>query len=233
VDRPLPDGDFTCHRSVIGSVRLPFSDCFQTFDLWSAYMKMSPQEFQKALSQNSLVRPFVLQGLAKESDDGAALMFSIDGCGTWIPVPLELIEEVDFLNHVPCKDHSHPLVRLVLKRPAGDGAVFSGLLESLMNHLRKGTAEKRPIGETQNTQRTGRRIRHGRRGRSRAETESDFYYAGCKAMCYDSAYYVYGEGGGSDCNYAWDGCFSDLDYQCADQGGVVLSTRVGTYCEEG
>ena len=198
--------------------------------------KMSPAEFQKALTNKTLKNPLVLQGLAKESDDAKSIMFSQDGCTTWTAVPVELIEDIDFLGDVACKDHSHPLVRLNLKRPTGDGLVFSNLLEGLLSHVRRSSSRPQPAAQSPNPPSAAARSRRDSRrsNRPRGDMERTYYVAGCRAQCYNSAYNVYGEGASyTDCNLAWDACFDDLDYECSGQGGVVLSTRVGTYCEEG
>ena len=181
--------------------------------------KMSPTEFQQALAAKTLRSPLILTGLAKEADDNSSIMFSPDDCLTWIRIPLTLLEEIEFLGEVPCKDHSHPLVRLNLKRPSGDESVFAELLEGLLSYMRRSTA--RPVSRPEpasrlDLSRASRMVRRGR-GRTRHEPVSAraWYNAGCRANCYDTPYAVFTEGEGSDCNNAWDACFSDLDYECA------------------
>ena len=73
--------------------------------------------------------PLSVTGLVKLPDDEGvrgrgketaikALQFAHgSNCDHWITVPLTLIDRVDFLRVVRCKDHSHPLVTLVFSLP--------------------------------------------------------------------------------------------------------------------
>jgi hypothetical protein len=78
--------------------------------------------------------PMSATGLVKLPDDEAvkgkgkakvieALQF-VHGsdCDHWVSVPLRLIDRVDFLRVVRCKDHSHPLVTLIFSVPETDEA---------------------------------------------------------------------------------------------------------------
>jgi hypothetical protein len=38
-------------------------------------------------------------------------------CENWIRIRLTSIETIELVNFVPCDDHNHPLVLLVLKQP--------------------------------------------------------------------------------------------------------------------
>jgi hypothetical protein len=79
-------------------------------------------EFLRALGEGSLAEPITREGVAKpDPGDPKAFLFSEGGsCGPWLKVPGEVVESVDFLRTVPCKDHEHPFVRLHLKRPGKD-----------------------------------------------------------------------------------------------------------------
>jgi hypothetical protein len=73
--------------------------------------------------------PLSATGLVKLPDDEkvkskgkenviASLQFAhANDCEHWVNVPLMLIDCVDFLRVVRCKDHSHPLVTLIFSVP--------------------------------------------------------------------------------------------------------------------
>jgi hypothetical protein len=73
--------------------------------------------------------PLSATGLVKLPDDEGvkakgretvitALQFAHGSdCSQWVTVPLTLIDRVDFLRVVRCKDHSHPLVTLIFSLP--------------------------------------------------------------------------------------------------------------------
>jgi hypothetical protein len=63
--------------------------------------------------------PLTTTGLVKLSeDDGDALLFAhANDCSNWVKIPVSLLESVEFLRTMPCKDHSHPLVTLLFRAP--------------------------------------------------------------------------------------------------------------------
>jgi hypothetical protein len=82
-------------------------------------------EFLKSLSEESLKEPLVKIGMAKKDDDSEDTVLFAEGgvCEDWISVPVGVIEQVTFLQTVPCRDHRHPLVMIEFKEPeAGDRA---------------------------------------------------------------------------------------------------------------
>ena len=101
-----------------------------------------PVDFLSKLSTDDLSNPSEVSivGLAK-SDEGSpsAVHFSYSlACEQWVSIPIELIEGVDHLKTVPCKDHQHPLVRIKLKRPdelRDDISFFIGLIAQMQTML--------------------------------------------------------------------------------------------------
>jgi hypothetical protein len=67
--------------------------------------------------------------LPEEED---ALLFSCGSdCTNWVGIPLRLIDHVQFWRVLPCKDHSHPFVTLVLASPSHpDATVFAEIARS-------------------------------------------------------------------------------------------------------
>jgi len=91
----------------------------------------APEEFLARLARGEISRPIVFTGMVKRSeDDSACLLFARGNCTNWIKIPLSSIEQIEVLDIVPCKDHTHPLVKLRLKRPQTDeGILFSSLTQ--------------------------------------------------------------------------------------------------------
>jgi hypothetical protein len=83
-----------------------------------------PAEFISLLASNQLDEPIHLTvyGLVKaDENDSSVLLFSISAsCEQWIRIPVSLISSVQHGGNVSCKDHQHPLVRIVLAEPNKD-----------------------------------------------------------------------------------------------------------------
>src|SRR5262249_50996617 len=95
----------------------------------------SAAEFVKALADGTLKEAVTREGMAKpDPEDSQAFLLSEDGsCRSWLKVPFDLIEKVEFLGTRPCKDHKHPFVRLHFKEPPKANplaALFAGLVRS-------------------------------------------------------------------------------------------------------
>jgi hypothetical protein len=68
-----------------------------------------------ALKSGDLSHDDVYVGMVKESEKENHIAFAPGSCDDgWIDVPAKLVGKVEVLRHVPCHDHSHPLVRLAL-----------------------------------------------------------------------------------------------------------------------
>lgn len=81
----------------------------------------SGEEIVEAIRAGEMKPQAVLAGLAKVDDeDAGVLLHSSDGCRTWNRIPVDLIERVDHLTTVRCKDHSHPFVRIHLREIEDD-----------------------------------------------------------------------------------------------------------------
>ena len=80
--------------------------------------------------------PFFIIGMVKKSDGKEkTIEFAPGGnCSNWVTIPLEFIEDVEMLKTIPCKDHSHPLVKLNLKTPkTTEGGIFYALIKGMMH----------------------------------------------------------------------------------------------------
>ena len=54
-------------------------------------------------------------------------------CAVWLPIPVGLIEKVDYLGKIDCKDHQHEHVRLHFVNPTTDeGRALANLLKHLI-----------------------------------------------------------------------------------------------------
>jgi hypothetical protein len=80
-----------------------------------------PADFLSKLSKNNLPNPTEVSivGLVKSDEaNPSAIHFSYSlPCEQWLSIPIEIVETIDHLGTVPCKDHQHPLVRIKFKRP--------------------------------------------------------------------------------------------------------------------
>ncbi len=99
----------------------------------------TPYEFLDRLRRDEIRRPIVLYGMVKpaEDDDDYLLFARGSVCENWIRIRLTSIETIEFLNFVPCDDHTHPLVLLVLKQPETDeGQLFASLVQATSGQTR-------------------------------------------------------------------------------------------------
>ena len=100
----------------------------------------TPEEFLDRLKRDEMRRPIVLHGMVKpaEDDDDYLLFAHGSACENWIRIRLNSIETIEFLNFLPCDEHTHPLVLLVLKQPETDeGQLFASLAQASFSQDRK------------------------------------------------------------------------------------------------
>jgi hypothetical protein len=83
-----------------------------------------PREFLDQLSRDALVEPAdltVYGPVADDPEDETVLRIALSRpYDRWLRVPLSLIAAVNYARNVSCGDHTHPFVRLSLRRPAAD-----------------------------------------------------------------------------------------------------------------
>ena len=84
----------------------------------------SGEEFAEVLSSGTLQETVQLVGMAKKSDyDQDAILFAPGvSCLRWIPIPVSMIEQVDWFGKVACGDHMHDKVCMTLKECKGPEA---------------------------------------------------------------------------------------------------------------
>lgn len=110
------------------------------------------EEFAKALSDGTLKESIVRMGMVKpDAEDSTAILFAESGCGDWIKVPIDLIDEVTHLATAKCEDHEHPMVQIRFKEPEGSGAarLFADLARKSAQPFLgygEGRAEELPLG---------------------------------------------------------------------------------------
>ena len=85
-----------------------------------------PVEFVSGLAANQLGEPvdLTLFGLVKaDENERSIVLFSISSaCEQWVPIPVSFITSIQHIRNVSCKDHQHPLVRIVLAEPKKEDA---------------------------------------------------------------------------------------------------------------
>jgi hypothetical protein len=98
-----------------------------------------PYEFLDRLKRDDIYPPIVLIGMVKPADDEDDYLLFAPGqvCENWTRIRLSSIESISVQSFVPCDDHKHPLVLLVLKQPETDeGRLFSSLIQSTSGQTR-------------------------------------------------------------------------------------------------
>lgn len=78
---------------------------------------LSGKELEAFLSQPAELALGTLTGMAKPSASAGSISFAPGGCENWVDIPVSLIKKAEVLGQQPCRDHTHPLVRLTLKAP--------------------------------------------------------------------------------------------------------------------
>jgi hypothetical protein len=97
---------------------------------------LSAPDFFEKLQQDKLTgfSSFSIIGMVKKSGGyEKTIEFAAGGnCSNWVTIPIELIEDVEVMKIIACKDHSHPLVKLNMKPPkTPEGKIFSALFEAM------------------------------------------------------------------------------------------------------
>jgi len=95
--------------------------------------KYSASEFIEKLKSDDFGAPsLVFHGMVKVGEDENHLLFANGTyCSNWTAIPINIIESIDFIELVPCKDHAHPLVYLTIKEPTSEEAkMFASMARS-------------------------------------------------------------------------------------------------------
>jgi hypothetical protein len=110
--------------------------------IWSKNMRTyDPKEFVAQSKVNKLPEPgeLAVAGLIKTGEDEEHIYFSSSrACTEWLPVPIGLIQSIQHLMNVACKDHQHPLVRIIFKRAdevGPEAAFFMAMLSRAQKAL--------------------------------------------------------------------------------------------------
>lgn len=78
----------------------------------------SGSDLEKALTEGTLTQAQTpLTGMVKPSEKSGHVSFTQAGCDTWVDLPTDMIERADHVGQHPCRDHSHPVMRVTLKEP--------------------------------------------------------------------------------------------------------------------
>lgn len=77
----------------------------------------SSKDLMAALKPESQVPELV--GLIKEQDgdDSIVLFAHPSSCDHWVAISIKDIDDIKLIRNVICGDHSHPLAKVVLKKP--------------------------------------------------------------------------------------------------------------------
>ena len=187
----------------------------------------APGDFLKALSEGGLREPILKTGMVKQDESSPdALLFSEGGsCASWTKIPLDLIEQIEFIRTVRCRDHEHPLVRLHLKEPDPANtvaAVFAALVKAAPSQQVPSAV---PLRETRH-----RGSDVGARHPKAARALGTYYGASGIAHCGNGQFLRCGVA----CNYDTAGgaivaVERDADYTCYNRGDLLSLNDVETW----
>lgn len=90
----------------------------------------SGADLEEALEEGTLDQTQTpLTGMVKQSEKSGHVRFSQSGCDSWVDLPTDMIEHADHVGQRPCRDHSHPVMRITVKEPKDStGKVLRALL---------------------------------------------------------------------------------------------------------
>jgi hypothetical protein len=95
----------------------------------------APAEFVSHLTADELPDPIALSvlGLVKlDGNDATNVLYTSSlSCNDWLPIPISMIDSIQHMRTIACKDHQHPLVKITFNKPEKgrtDVAVFMALL---------------------------------------------------------------------------------------------------------
>ena len=94
--------------------------------------RLTGSALEKALRSGGLDAPSLeIVGMVKASDEEGRISFSATDCESWTDVPTDLIKHAERVGESPCRDHTHPVFRLVLADSDDPAAkVLSAVLAS-------------------------------------------------------------------------------------------------------
>jgi hypothetical protein len=84
----------------------------------------NPSDFVAKLARNELPDPteLAIVGLVKSEEmSPTVLYFSLSpACEKWLAIPTELIDSIEHLSTITCRDHKQPVVRIRFKQAEKD-----------------------------------------------------------------------------------------------------------------
>jgi hypothetical protein len=87
---------------------------------------------EEALRSGQLDKPALeLVGMVKSAEEPGKIAFTPTDCESWVEIPVGLIETAEQVGQRSCRDHTHPVFRLHLKKPKDPEAqILAALLTS-------------------------------------------------------------------------------------------------------
>ena len=150
---------------------------------------LTAADFFEKLQHDKLdtTAPLYLMGMVKKSErEGKTIDFAPGGdCSNWVTIPLELIDDVEIMKTISCKDHTHPLVKLNMKKPSTtEGKIFLALLEAMKNWTSEKVNNQDSISPASNVSMKRRPpIHRGGFGGVNGTTLGFWKEAGCAVAC--------------------------------------------------
>ncbi|MFJ9550816.1 hypothetical protein [Streptomyces erythrochromogenes] len=97
----------------------------------SVESQTEPREFLRKLREGDLTPRIRVIGMVKAGEGESDHILFSRHCTDWIPIPVDMIQTLEHLDSVQCKDHSHPLAAITFREPESpEVRVFAGLFSS-------------------------------------------------------------------------------------------------------
>ena len=103
--------------------------------------KYTGSSLETALADGSLRQSGTeLVGMVKSSKLKEHIAFTSSGCNNWVDLPTDMIDNAIQIGVNPCKDHSHPMMKITLKEATNQEAkVLAALLSTSSKSTRTAT----------------------------------------------------------------------------------------------
>jgi hypothetical protein len=96
----------------------------------------SALNFIEKLSKNELEPSFKLTGMVKKDDaDEKSLLFTNGSCTQWVKIASDMIESIELIDTVSCRDHTHPLVTITFTQPSSEEALAYAKLAQIASSI--------------------------------------------------------------------------------------------------
>jgi hypothetical protein len=88
-----------------------------------------PRQFIEDLRRGALAVPVQVAGMIRAAEENSDSIQVTRDCSSWVSIPASMIEEINLLGTMKCKDHNHHVASIRFKEPQSEeGAVYARLI---------------------------------------------------------------------------------------------------------